>query len=85
MRRHVDKDHAENCPFCKLKTANVQRAAVQFVDEEGETLEVDARELFGAETGEGCGLDPFWGWTLLAYFLPYEESSALDITAVGGD
>jgi putative isomerase len=40
------------------------------------------REYFDAESGEGCGLDPFWGWTLLAYFMPYEEGSALDITAV---
>ena len=42
-------------------------------------------EYFDAETGEGCGLDPFWGWTLLAYFLPYEEGNSLDITAIGED
>jgi hypothetical protein len=43
------------------------------------------REYFDAETGQGCGLDPSWGWTLLAHFLPYEEGSTLDITAVDAD
>lgn len=40
------------------------------------------REYYNAETGEGCGLDPFWGWSLLAHFLPYEEGTDADITAV---
>lgn len=31
------------------------------------------REWYDAETGEGCGLDPFWGWSLLAHFMAYEE------------
>jgi putative isomerase len=31
------------------------------------------REYYDAETGAGCGLDPFWGWSLLAHFMPYEE------------
>ena len=31
------------------------------------------REYYDAETGVGLGLDPFWGWSLLAHFLPYEE------------
>jgi putative isomerase len=41
------------------------------------------REYYDAETGEGLGLDPFWGWSLLAHFLPYEEQTELDITALG--
>lgn len=40
------------------------------------------REYYDAETGEGCGLDPFWGWSLLAHFLPYEEATDFDVTAV---
>lgn len=40
------------------------------------------REYYDAETGEGRGLDPFWGWSLLAHFLPYEESSSFDVTAI---
>jgi putative isomerase len=39
------------------------------------------REYYDAETGEGLGLDPFWGWSLLAHFLPYEEQAELDVTA----
>jgi putative isomerase len=41
------------------------------------------REYYDAETGEGLGLDPFWGWSLLAHFLPYEETVDEDITRVG--
>ncbi len=33
------------------------------------------REYYNAETGMGQGLDPFWGWSLLAHFLPYEETN----------
>jgi putative isomerase len=40
------------------------------------------REYYDAETGEGLGLDPFWGWSLLAHFLPYEETVDEDITRV---
>jgi putative isomerase len=32
-------------------------------------------EWYDAETGEGCGLSPFWGWSLLAHFMPYEEQA----------
>ncbi len=30
------------------------------------------REYYNAETGEGVGLNPFYGWSSLAYFLPIE-------------
>jgi glycogen debranching enzyme len=30
------------------------------------------REFFNAETGEGYGLKPFYGWSTLAYFMPLE-------------
>lgn len=39
-------------------------------------------EYYDAETGAGCGLNPFWGWSLLAHFLPYEEATDADITAI---
>lgn len=39
-------------------------------------------EYYDAETGAGCGLDPFWGWSLLAHFMPYEEGSEGDVTAI---
>ncbi len=31
------------------------------------------REYYDAENGQGCGLDPFWGWSLLAHFMDYED------------
>ena len=43
------------------------------------------REYYSAETGGGCGLDPFWGWSLLAHFLPFEEQSSVDLTEIPGD
>jgi putative isomerase len=30
------------------------------------------REYYNAETGAGKGLNPFWGWSTLAYFIPFE-------------
>ena len=30
------------------------------------------REYYNAETGAGNGLDPFWGWSSLAYLMPME-------------
>ncbi len=39
-------------------------------------------EYYDAETGGGCGLDPFWGWSLAAHFLPYEENATTDITEI---
>lgn len=32
----------------------------------------DTREYYNAETGEGLGLNPFWGWSVLGYFMPFE-------------
>ena len=40
------------------------------------------REYYASETGEGCGLDPFWGWSLLAVFMPYEVRTGCDPTAL---
>ena len=30
------------------------------------------REYYNSETGEGIGLNPFWGWSTLGYMLPLE-------------
>ena len=32
----------------------------------------NTREFFNAETGEGLGMNPFFGWSSLAYILPLE-------------
>lgn len=42
--------------------------------------EAGNREYYNSETGEGCGLDPFWGWSLLGHFMDYEEVTTDDIT-----
>ncbi len=41
------------------------------------------REWYLSETGEGRGLNPFWGWSLLAHFLPFEEQAPTDINDLG--
>ncbi len=40
------------------------------------------REYYGTESQTGCGLDPFWGWSLVAYCMPYENESGFDPTAL---
>ena len=49
---HGGSDHADNCPFCKRKAAETPQASVQFVDESGDALNVDARKLFGLQPGD---------------------------------
>jgi hypothetical protein len=39
-------------------------------------------EYYSSDSAEGRGLDPFWGWTLLAYFMPWENENNLDPTAL---
>lgn len=36
------------------------------------------REYYNAETGAGKGLNPFWGWSTLAYFMPFEYELKYD-------
>lgn len=40
------------------------------------------REYYATESMTGCGLDPFWGWSLLAYFMPFESESGYDPTEI---
>lgn len=49
---HDDPEHADNCPFCKRREANALKAAVQFVDKQGEVIAQDARELLGIQAGD---------------------------------
>ena len=44
--------------------------------------EAGNREYYSSETGEGCGLDPFWGWSLLGHFMEFEDSLEEDITII---
>lgn len=40
------------------------------------------REWYDAENGEGRGLGPFWGWSILGHFLPFEEATGHDPNAI---
>ncbi|MFO7744309.1 MAG: trehalase family glycosidase [Psychroflexus sp.] len=43
------------------------------------------REFFNAETGEGYGLKPFYGWSTLAYFMPLEVELDYNPTLIDED
>ncbi len=40
------------------------------------------RVYYNAETGKGIGLKPFWGWSLLAHFMLFEEKVEWDINTI---
>lgn len=40
------------------------------------------REFYNGEDGSGQGLDPFWGWSILAYVLVLELSERYDPTQI---
>ncbi len=42
----------------------------------------NTREFYNAVTGEGYGLDPFYGWSILAYFMPLEFELSYDPTDI---
>jgi hypothetical protein len=44
--------------------------------------ETSTREYYNAETGVGQGLNPFWGWSALAYVMPLEFEMRHDPTAL---
>lgn len=56
--------------------ANLARVTYENVKRIGD------REYYATESATGCGLDPFWGWSLLAYFMPYEDSAGYDPTRI---
>ena len=42
--------------------------------------EAATREYYNGETGSGQGLNPFWGWSTLAYVMPIEAALDYDPT-----
>jgi len=42
------------------------------------------REYYDADTGKGNGMNPFWGWSALAYIMPLEYVTAYDPTDLSG-
>jgi hypothetical protein len=47
-----DPDHADNCPFCKRRLEKAPKAIVQFKDDQGEVIKIDAKELFDVKKGD---------------------------------
>ena len=45
-------------------------------------VKIGDREYYSSDSAGGCGLNPFWGWSLLAYFMPWENENRLDPTAL---
>lgn len=45
-------------------------------------LAIGDREWYNAESRTGSGQDPFWGWSLLAYFMPREAELGFDPTSI---
>ena len=45
-------------------------------------LKIGDREYYSSDSAGGCGLNPFWGWSLLAYLMPWENENRLDPTAL---
>ena len=43
------------------------------------------REYYDSKTGQGYGLNPFWGWSSLAYIMPLEFKLHYDPTDVTGN
>lgn len=42
------------------------------------------REYYDSETGQGYGMNPFWGWSSLAYVMPLEYKLHYDPTDLNG-
>ncbi|MDP6630257.1 MAG: trehalase family glycosidase [Kiritimatiellia bacterium] len=69
--------------FQALRSYGYPELATRLVDETMRLLNKSGnREYFCSETGEGRGLDPFWGWTLLGWFMPFEDEHNLDPTTL---
>ena len=67
--------------FHGLKNYGYTDIATHLAKETTRLLETSGdREYYNSETGEGCGLDPFWGWSLLGYFFELEDQFDADPT-----
>lgn len=69
--------------FHSLKSYGYFELATNLANETYKTVcEVENYEYFTSESKKGCGCYPFWGWTLLAYFLPFEDMMNIDPTKI---
>lgn len=49
---HGEGHDSDNCPFCKRRLAKAPTGVVKFVADDGQTIPVDSRALFGLEKGQ---------------------------------
>ena len=71
------------CVFESLRKYGYVNEATHLANETYRQVKrIGDREYYATETQTGCGLDPFWGWSLLAYFMPYENESDYDPTRI---
>lgn len=70
--------------FHGLRKAGFEDAARQLAYKSFELVirEETTREFYNGETGAGQGLNPFWGWSALAYFMPFEYEMSYDPTDI---
>jgi hypothetical protein len=68
LLRYGFKDVARDLAYRTLKMA---------LDENPTT-----REFYDADTGKGNGMNPFWGWSSLAYVMPLEYETGYDPSAI---
>lgn len=69
--------------FEALRTYGYEDMAAHLANETYRQVKrIGDREYYGTESQSGCGLDPFWGWSLLAYCMPYENESGFDPTTI---
>lgn len=69
--------------FQSLRKYGYHEQAAELAQVTYETVKrVGDREYYATESQSGCGLDPFWGWTLLAYFMPWENQTGYDPTVI---
>jgi hypothetical protein len=49
---HGEGHDSDNCPFCKRRLAKAPTGVVKFITDDGQTISVDSRALFGLEKGQ---------------------------------
>ena len=59
--------------------SSLARRTVELIEKAGN------HEYYNSETGEGMGMDPFQGWSLLGHFFMLEEALDWDINEINAD
>jgi neutral trehalase len=47
-------------------------------------LNKNTREYYDSDSGQGDGMNPFWGWSALAYIMPLDYASSYDPMDLNG-